>query len=99
MGIFIFNTTRFEFVEGSLIEAVREGCVFLADEFNLLTESVMLGLIPFIEVASGLTFVHPEVPTPITVTHGYIFVRTVNPDTVRDRVDHHQVPQTGQLNE
>ncbi|KAA6368242.1 MAG: hypothetical protein EZS28_036231, partial [Streblomastix strix] len=76
----------FRFVEGPLVQAARQGCVFLADEFNLLTPAVMIGLVPFLSARPGDTFIHPEIKDPITISSGFIFVATGNEDTERGRV-------------
>jgi MoxR-like ATPase len=47
IGSQVFEKGGFQFVEGPLVQAAREGCVFMADEFNLLSPSVMTALIPF----------------------------------------------------
>ncbi|KAA6359825.1 MAG: hypothetical protein EZS28_044648, partial [Streblomastix strix] len=46
IGSMVFEKNGFRFVEGPLVQAARQGCVFLADEFNLLTPAVMIGLVP-----------------------------------------------------
>jgi MoxR-like ATPase len=42
IGSQVFEQGGFKFVEGPLIQAAREGCLFLADEFNLLPPNGMI---------------------------------------------------------
>jgi MoxR-like ATPase len=86
LGNQVFEQDGFRFIEGPLVEAVREGCVFLADEFNLLTPNVMIALVPFLEARPGDTFVHPDVCKPITISPGFLFVCTGNEDSERGRI-------------
>jgi MoxR-like ATPase len=86
IGSQVFEKDGFRFVEGPLLQAAREGCVFLADEFNLLPPSVMVALIPFLEARFGDEFVHPDVRERIRIGHGFLFVATGNEDTERGRV-------------
>jgi MoxR-like ATPase len=65
---------------------VREGVVFLADEFNLLTPSVMLALTPFLSAHPGEVVSSPALPEPVTVAVGFLFVATGNEESERGRV-------------
>jgi MoxR-like ATPase len=62
IGSRVFEQGGFKFVEGPLIQVARERCLFLADEFNLLSPNVMISLVPFHEAHSGdpLSSVHQE---------------------------------------
>jgi MoxR-like ATPase len=86
LGSQVFEKSGFRFVEGPLVRAAREGCVFLADEFNLLYSNVMMALVPFLEARPGDSFLHPEVRDEITVAPGFLFVATGNDDTEKGRV-------------
>ncbi|KAA6377564.1 MAG: hypothetical protein EZS28_026908, partial [Streblomastix strix] len=86
IGSLIFEKNGFRFVEGPLVQAARQGCVFLADEFILLSPVVMIGLVPFLSARPGDTFIHPEIKDPIAVACGFLFVATGNEDTERGRV-------------
>ncbi|KAA6378241.1 MAG: putative AAA family ATPase midasin, partial [Streblomastix strix] len=86
IGSMVFEKNGFRFVEGPLVQAARQGCVFLADEFNLLTPAVMIGLVPFLSARPGDSFIHPEVSIPITIANGFLFVATGNEDSERGRV-------------
>jgi MoxR-like ATPase len=86
LGSHVFDKNGFRFVEGPLVQAAKEGCVFLADEFNLLPSKVMMSLIPFLEARPGDTFSHPDVRQAITIAYGFLFVGTGNDDLERGRV-------------
>jgi MoxR-like ATPase len=86
LGSHVFDKNGFRFVEGPLVLAAREGCVFLADEFNLLPSRVMMSLVPFLEARAGDTFSHPDVREAISIGYGFLFVGTGNDETERGRV-------------
>ncbi|KAA6379758.1 MAG: hypothetical protein EZS28_024715 [Streblomastix strix] len=86
IGSLVFEKNGFRFIDGPLVQAARQGCVFLADEFNLLTPAVMITLVPFLSARPGDTFIHPEIKDPITVASGFLFVATGNEDSERGRV-------------
>jgi MoxR-like ATPase len=86
IGSQVFEQGGFRFVEGPLIQAAREGCIFLADEFNLLSANVMVSLIPFLEARPGDSFLHSDVKDRIQITPGFLFVATGNENTERGRV-------------
>ncbi|KAA6398400.1 MAG: putative serine/threonine-protein kinase PLK4 [Streblomastix strix] len=86
IGNMSFYKNGFRFVEGPLVQAARQGYVFLADEFNLLTPTVMIGLVPFLSARPGETFIHPEIKDPITIANGFLFVAAGNDDSERGRV-------------
>jgi MoxR-like ATPase len=65
---------------------MREGCVFLADEFNLLSSSVMLGLIPFLSSSPGEIVGSNIVPTELKISFGFLFIATGNEDTEKGRM-------------
>ncbi|KAA6398498.1 MAG: putative dynein heavy chain [Streblomastix strix] len=86
IGSLVFEKNGFRFVEGPLVQAARQGFVFLADEFNLLTPAVMISLIPFLSARPGDTFIHPDIRDPITVSSGFLFVATGNEESEKGRV-------------
>jgi MoxR-like ATPase len=86
IGSQVFEKESFRFVEGPLVQAAREGCVFLADEFNLLPPNVMVALIPFLEARGGDEFSHPDIRDRIRIRIGFLFVATGNEDSERGRV-------------
>ncbi|KAA6394275.1 MAG: putative Midasin, partial [Streblomastix strix] len=86
IGSLVFEKNGFRFVEGPLVQAARQGFVFLADEFNLLPPAVMISLVPFLSARPGDTFIHPEVHDKITVACGFLFVATGNEDNEHGRV-------------
>jgi MoxR-like ATPase len=86
LGSQVFEKYGFRFVEGPIVQAAREGCVFLADEFNLLPSSVMMALVPFLEARPGDCFFYLELRDEIMIAPGFIFVATGNDDTERGRV-------------
>ena len=59
-GTFAFEGGKTTIVEGPLYKAIKEGLVFIADEFNLAEESVIQSLINVLEVSSQ----SPEVLIP-----------------------------------
>jgi MoxR-like ATPase len=86
IGSQVFEKGGFCFVEGPLLQAASDGCVFLADEFNLLSPSVMTSLIPFLEARAGDEFSHPGVRHKVSIAPGFLFVATGNDDSECGRV-------------
>jgi MoxR-like ATPase len=85
IGNVVFESEGFTFVDGPLVHAVREGCVFLADEFNLLSPAVMLSLVPFLTARPGEVVETDLLPSPLKIPPGFMFVATGNADTERNR--------------
>jgi MoxR-like ATPase len=86
LGSVVFESSGFQYVPGPLIRAVEEGCVFLADEFNLLTPAVMLSLVPFLTARPGEEVISDSFPDAVIVARGFVFVATGNSDVERGRV-------------
>jgi cobaltochelatase CobS len=86
IGNLVFEKDGFRFIEGPLVQAARDGFLFLADEFNLLTLSVMIALISFLEARAGDEFFHPDVKGKIRITPRFACVATGNEDSERGRI-------------
>ena len=84
-GSIVFESNAFRFNDGPLVQAAKEGAVFLADEFNLLPQNVMLSLLPFLSGKAGDTIKHPDIPNDIVIASGFVFVATGNEDNERGR--------------
>ena len=84
-GSIIFESNGFRFNDGPLVQAAKEGAVFLADEFNLLPQNVMLSLLPFLSGKAGDITQHPDIPNNIIIAPGFLFVATGNEDNERGR--------------
>jgi MoxR-like ATPase len=82
----VFENEGFKYIDGPLINAIRKGCVFLADEFNLLPSSVMLSLVPFLNARPGEVVVSDVFPEQVIVAVGFVFVGTGNADAERGRI-------------
>jgi MoxR-like ATPase len=84
LGIRFFDQTGIRFVEGPLLQAVREGCIFLADNFPFLRHDVMTALIPFMEARVGddvmTALSHREVSEIVRISPGFLFIATGNAD-------------------
>lgn len=66
----------FEWVDGPLVKAMKEGCVFLLDEISLADDSVLERLNSVLE--SGRILFVPEIGR-IEAAPGFQFVATMNP--------------------
>jgi MoxR-like ATPase len=86
LGSQVFEKSGFRFVEGPIVQAAREDCVFLADEVNLLPSNVMIALVPFLEARPGDSFFHPDVRDATMVAPAFLCSATGYDETERGRV-------------
>ncbi|KYN05743.1 Midasin [Cyphomyrmex costatus] len=80
------NQKLFEWMDGPLIDAMRNGDLFLADEISLADDSVLERLNSLLEperslllAEKGIESLHGEENTVITADEKFIFVGTMNP--------------------
>jgi hypothetical protein len=69
-----------------MVRDAQEKFLFVADEFNLLIQSAMVSLVPFVEAWAGDSFAHPEVSDPICVARAFLFAASGNEDIELGRI-------------
>jgi len=85
IGSFNFKNTSFQFAEGPLLTAMRNGEPILVDEINLCPENILLILLPLLK-ANEKDFVQLKgVPYPVQIKPGFLFIATGNDDNESGR--------------
>ena len=78
IGNYSFKNQKFEFVEGPLLTAMKNGEVFLLDEFNLCSENILANLCPILKADFGEEIKIKGVPYPIKIKEGFLIIATGN---------------------
>jgi len=91
VGTYSFKNTSFQFVEGPLLTAIKNGEPILIDEFNLCSEEVLLNLLPLLKAEIN-DYIHLKgVPYKVQVKPGFLFIATGNDDNELGRK---KIPQS-----
>ncbi len=78
VGNYIFKNSKFEFVDGPLLTAMKNGEPFLLDEFNLCSEEILNNLLPIFKSNIKDKIYLKGVPEPIYIHSGFLFIATGN---------------------
>ena len=78
IGNYSFQDNRFEFIEGPLLTAMKNGEAILFDEFNLCSESILVNLMPIIKSDINDDIYLKDVPEPIKIKQGFLIIATGN---------------------
>ena len=78
VGNYNFKDSKFDFNEGPLITAMKNGECILLDEFNLCPESVLINLLPIFKSNINDEIYLKGVPEPIRITPGFLLIATGN---------------------
>jgi len=85
VGTFSFKNTSFQFVEGPLLTAIKNGEPILIDEFNLCSEEVLLNLLPLLKAEVNDYVKLKGVPYQVQIKPGFLFIATGNDDNESGR--------------
>ncbi|KAG4092785.1 hypothetical protein H8356DRAFT_1049181 [Neocallimastix lanati (nom. inval.)] len=85
VGTFSFKNTSFQFIEGPLLTAMRNGEPILVDEFNLCSEDVFLNLLPLLKAEANDYVQLKGVPYQVQMKPGFLFIATGNDDNESGR--------------
>ncbi len=80
VGNYSFQNSKFKFVEGPLLIAVKKGEPILFDEINLCSEEVLINLLPLFKANINDIIQLKGVPYPIRIKPGFLFIATGNDD-------------------
>ncbi|OUM69791.1 hypothetical protein PIROE2DRAFT_57210 [Piromyces sp. E2] len=80
VGTFSFKNTSFQFVEGPLLTAMKNGEPILIDEFNLCSEEVLVNLLPLLKAEVNDYIKLKGVPYKVQIKPGFLFIATGNDD-------------------
>ena len=78
VGNYNFKDSKFHFVDGPLITAMKNGEPILLDEFNLCPENILLNLIPILKSNINEQIYLKGVPSPIYIKPGFLIIATGN---------------------
>ena len=73
-GTSTMSNKRIIFKDGHLTCAMKKGNVYIADEFNISTESTMKAVIPALEQIFNLPMVIPGIENLVTINHRFFFI-------------------------
>ena len=78
VGNYNFKDSKFHFVDGPLITAMKNGEPILLDEFNLCSENVLINLLPILKANINEKIYLKGVPEPIYIKEGFFLIATGN---------------------
>jgi hypothetical protein len=78
IGNYRYRNSKFEFVDGPLINAIKNGETILLDEFNLCSDDVLNNLLPILKANINDQIYLKNYPKPIKVNNGFLLIATGN---------------------
>ena len=78
VGNYTFKNSKFYFVDGPLLTAMKNGEPILLDEFNLCPEKVLINLLPILKSNINDKIYLKGVPEPIYIKPGFLLIATGN---------------------
>ena len=78
VGNYNFKNSKFSFIDGPLITAMKKGECILLDEFNLCPENVLINLLPLFKANINEEIYLKGVPGPILIKQGFLLIATGN---------------------
>ena len=85
VGNYNFKDSKFNFVDGPLLIAMKKGESILLDEFNLCPENVIINLLPIFKANINENIYLKGVPDPIRITPGFLLIATGNSSKEKGR--------------
>ena len=85
VGNYNFKDSKFNFIDGPLITAIKKGECILLDEFNLCPESVLTNLLPLFKANINEEIYLKGFPEPIKITPGFLLIATGNSSKEKGR--------------
>ena len=73
-GTSTMSNKRIIFKDGNLTCAMKKGNVYIADEFNISTESTMKAVTPALEQIFNLPMVIPGIENLVAINHRFFFI-------------------------
>ena len=78
VGNYNFKDSKFDFIDGPLITAMKKGECILLDEFNLCSENILINLLPLFKSNINDEIRLKGVPEPIHIAPGFQLIATGN---------------------
>ena len=85
VGNYNFKDSKFNYIDGPLITAIKKGECILLDEFNLCPESVLINLLPLFKANINEEIYLKGFPEPIKITPGFLLIATGNSSKEKGR--------------
>ena len=85
VGNYNFKDSKFNFIDGPLITAMKKGECILLDEFNLCPENILINLLPIFKSNINDEIYLKGVPEPIHIKSGFLFIATGNTSKEKGR--------------
>ena len=85
IGNFSFKNSKFEFIEGPLLMAIKNGEIILLDEFNLCSENVLVNLVPILKSNINEEIYIKGVPYKVKIQPGFLIIATGNSQNEKGR--------------
>ena len=85
VGNYNFKNSKFDFIDGPLITAMKKGECILLDEFNLCSENILINLMPLFKANINDEIRLKGVPEPIHITPGFQLIATGNASKEKGR--------------
>ena len=85
VGNYNFKNSKFDFVDGPLLTAMKKGECILLDEFNLCPQNVLINLLPIFKANINDEIYLKGVPESIKIKPGFLLIATGNPSKEKGR--------------
>ena len=85
VGSYIFKNSKFYFIDGPLLTAIKNGEPILLDEFNLCPENVLINLLPILKANINEKIYLKGIPNPIYISPGFLLIATGNSSKEKGR--------------
>ena len=85
VGNYNFKESKFDFIDGPLITAMKNGECILLDEFNLCPENILINLLPIFKSNINDEIYLKGVPEPIRINPGFLLIATGNTSKEKGR--------------
>ena len=85
VGNYTFKNSKFYFVDGPLLIAMKNGEPILLDEFNLCSEKVLINLLPILKANINDKIYLKGVPDPVYIKPGFLLIATGNSSKEKGR--------------
>ena len=73
-GISSLKDEKLVFKFGTLTKSIKEGNVFIGDEFNISSEDCMKAITPILELKFGKEILIPGIENKISIEHDFFFI-------------------------
>ena len=85
VGNYNFKNSKFDFIDGPLLTAMKKGECILLDEFDLCSENILINLLPIFKSNINEEIYLKGVPEPIRISPGFLLIATGNTSKEKGR--------------